>query len=51
MKLPPQILDAKKLVRIALNIETGNNRLLKLIGKDHTMEQAIHIYHTLRKNS
>lgn len=37
-----------KINLIALNIETGSNRLLALIGKNHTNERAIYIYQTLR---
>lgn len=47
-EITPEILDAfcrcKKLVRIALNMEAGSNRLLKLIGKDHTREKVLHVY-------
>ena len=32
-----------------LNLEAGSDRLLKLIGKKHTNEQAIHIYHTIKQ--
>ena len=52
-EITPEILDAlcrcKKLVRIALNMEAGSNRLLKLIGKDHTREQVLHVYQRITK--
>lgn len=52
-EITPEILDAlcrcKKIVHIALNMETGSNRLLNLIGKDHTREQAIYVYQRLRE--
>lgn len=51
-EITPEILDslcnAKKIVRIGLNLETGSNRLLKFIGKKHTCEQAIDIFAKLR---
>ena len=40
---------SKKLKVIGLNLEAGSNRLLKLINKSHTREDAIRIYKTLRQ--
>lgn len=37
-----------KINSMALNLEAGSNRLLKLIGKGHTNERAIYIYQVLR---
>ncbi len=51
-EITPEILDslcnAKKIVSIGLNIETGSNRLLKLIGKKHTCQQVINVFTKLR---
>lgn len=50
----PEILDSlcrsTKLKEIALNLEAGSDRLLKLIGKKHTCKDAIHIYQKLRES-
>ncbi len=53
-EITDEILDSicniKKIVpSIALNLEAGSNRMLKLIGKNHTRERAIHIFKELRK--
>lgn len=52
-EINPQILDslckAKKITVIGLNLETGSDRLLSLIGKKHTCEQAIHVFTKLRE--
>lgn len=52
-EITPEILDSlcncSKLYSIALNLEAGSDRLLSLIGKDHTRERAIYIYHRLRQ--
>lgn len=52
-EITPEILAAlcnsPKIKNISLNIETGSNRLLKLINKKHTKEQATYIYKELRK--
>ena len=52
-EITPKILKAlcnlKKIGGIRLNLETGTNRLLELIGKHHTNEQAINIFHTIQK--
>lgn len=49
----PEILESlvksTKLKAIALNLETGSDRLLKLIGKKHTREKAIYIFDELRQ--
>ncbi len=51
-EITPQILDAlcnaKKIVKIGLNLETGSDRLLKFVGKKHTCEQAIQVFTKLR---
>lgn len=48
-----EILDSlcksTKFKEIALNLEAGSNRMLKLIGKKHTREQAIYVYQMLRE--
>lgn len=53
-EITDEILDSlcrsKKLARIALNLETGSNRMLKLINKSHTREDAIRVYKTLRSH-
>ena len=52
-EITPKILKAlcnlKKIGDIYLNLETGSNRLLELIGKHHTNEQAINIFHAIQK--
>ena len=53
-EITDEILDSicktKKIVTsISLNLEAGSNRMLKLIGKNHTRERAIHIFKELRK--
>lgn len=52
-EITPEILESlckcKKLKAIALNLEAGSNRMLKLISKNHTREHAINVYKTLRK--
>lgn len=52
-EITPVILDAicrcKKITKIALNIEAGSNRMLKLINKPHTREKAIHVYKTIKE--
>lgn len=52
-EITDEILDAlcrtQKLTGIALNLEAGSDRLLKLIGKKHNREQAIHVYNKLRE--
>lgn len=40
---------AKKIKHLAMNIEVGTDRLLKLINKKHTVETATHILKTLRE--
>lgn len=54
-EITPEILDAicksTKMKFIAMNLETGTNRLLNLIGKKHTCEQAISIFKKLRKTN
>lgn len=52
-EVTPEILEAicecKKLVKIALNLEAGSDRLLKLIRKGHTREQAIYVCNAIRE--
>lgn len=53
-EITDEILDAicntKKIVSsIALNLEAGTNRMLKLIDKNHTRERAIYIFKKLRE--
>lgn len=52
-EITPNILDAlcrlKKIQFIRLHLETGSDRLLDLIGKKHTNERAIQIYHAIQK--
>ena len=43
------ICKSSKLKSIALNLEAGSNRMLQLIGKKHTREQAIYIYKKIRE--
>lgn len=51
-EITPEILEAlckaKKITRIGLNPEVGSDRLLKLVGKKHTCEQAVDICTALR---
>lgn len=52
-EITPEILDSlckcKKISRISLNLEADNDRLLKLIGKNHTCQKAIEVYQKLRR--
>ena len=52
-EISDEILEAicrcDKFTEISLNIETGSDRLLELIGKDHTRERAIHIFKEIKK--
>ena len=47
-EITPQILEAlsysKKITELYMNLETGSDRLLKLIGKKHTCEQARDVF-------
>ena len=47
-EITPQILEAlcysKKITELAMNLETGSDRLLKFIGKKHTCEQAREVF-------
>ena len=49
-----EILEAlcrcKKITHIAMNIETGSDRLLKFIGKKHTCEQVKYVFSEIRKS-
>lgn len=42
---------SKKLKAISLNLEAGTDRLLKVIGKKHSIEDAITLYRDLRENN
>lgn len=52
-EITPEILKAlcrlKKIDEIALNLEVGNDRMLKVIGKNHTCEKAINVCKTIKK--
>ena len=52
-EITDEILDAlcrtTKIKSIVMNLETGSNRLLKLINKPHTSERAIEVFNRLRK--
>ena len=52
-EITPEIMDAlcncNQLDEIAMNLEAGTDRLLKVIGKKHTCEQAIHVFTKLRE--
>ena len=52
-EITPEILNSlckcKKIKEALINIETGSNRLLKLIGKKHSREDAIYIFNKLRE--
>jgi len=52
-EITPKILDSlcssNKINRIFLNLEAGSNRLLKFIGKTHTVEDAVYIYNKLKE--
>lgn len=47
-EITPQILEAlcysKKITELSMNLETGSDRLLKFIGKNHTCEQAREVF-------
>ena len=52
-EITPEILDAlcnsKKIDVIYLNIETGSDRLLKLINKGHDKKKCLEVFHKLRE--
>lgn len=52
-EITQEILEAlcrfKKIEYIVLNLEAGSDRLLKVIGKNHTCKQAINVYQAIRK--
>ncbi|MDE6142421.1 MAG: radical SAM protein [Bacilli bacterium] len=52
-EITPEILDAlcecKKIDQIYLNIETGSDRLLKLINKGHDKKKCLEVFKKLRK--
>lgn len=52
-EITPSILDSlcrfKNIYGIALNLEAGSDRLLKVIGKKHTREKAIQVCKAIRK--
>lgn len=51
-EMTEEIIDAlcrtNKIKRLALNLEAGSNRMLKLVNKPHTREDAIYVYQRLR---
>lgn len=52
-EITPEILDSicrsSKITGLSMNLETGSNRLLKLIGKKHTCEQAEYVFGKIRE--
>lgn len=52
-EITPEILNSlclsKKVEMLSLNLETGTDRLLNLIGKKHTVADVIHVYDKLRE--
>lgn len=52
-EITPDILQSlcncQKITSALINLETGSNRLLKLIGKKHSKEDAIFIFNKLRE--
>lgn len=50
-KILASLCRCKKLKRINLNLEAGTNRLLKVIGKNHTREKAIEVCDALVKSN
>ncbi len=54
-EITPEILDAlcdsPKIKYLALNLEMGSNRLLKLTNKGHTREKALYIYKKIREHN
>ena len=53
-EITPEILDSlcnsKKITLLYANLEAGSDRLLKLIGKKHTREQAIYVFTKIRES-
>lgn len=51
-EITPEILEAlcrvKKIDKIALNLEAGNDKRLKVIGKNHTCDKAINVCKTIK---
>lgn len=41
--------NSPKIKHLALNLETGSDRLLKLINKGHTKEKALYVYKKIRE--
>lgn len=52
-EITPEILDSicksNKIKGLSMNLEAGSNRLLKLIGKKHTCEQAKYVFSKIRE--
>ena len=48
-KILDSLCSSKKVKMISLNLEAGTDRLLNLIGKKHTVADAIHVYDKLRE--
>lgn len=43
------IADCKKIANISLNLEAGTDRLIKLIGKNHTIKKAVSLCNFIRE--
>lgn len=41
--------NSKKIVKLAMNLEAGSDRLLHLIGKPHTCSQARHVFNKIHE--
>ncbi len=54
-EINPQILKAlcysKKITELSMNLEAGSDRILKMIGKKHTCNQAREIFSAIHKNN
>lgn len=54
-EITPQILEAlcysKKITELSMNLEAGSDRILKMIGKKHTCNQAREILSAIHKNN
>jgi len=48
-KILDSLCRSKKVKMISLNLEAGTDRLLNLIGKKHTVADAIHVYDKIRE--
>lgn len=54
-EITPQILEAlcysKKITELYMNLETGSDRLLKLVGKEHTCEYSRKVFKKIHKDN